>query len=218
MENQLVFMPDNINSEPFTTSTVVSQHTNTTHHAVQVMISKYENDLLEFGTLSFEMSACPHKTGSSYEKIYKLNEQQATLLISYMKNTEPVRRFKKALVKEFFAMRKEVAIRKDNREAIKSTHKNLAEAVKHIPPHNSSEHDYSRYNSLAYIVLFGCSAAKLKKQRGANKRAAAADYLTSDELEQINCIKDKICNCLEIGMEYPEIKERLVQTYNKQGG
>lgn len=215
MENQLVFMPDYINSEPYTNSLIVADYAGIKHHSVQQLIMKHESDLSEFGTVAFEMRPCPHKTGSSFEKVYRLNEQQATLLISYMKNTEPVRRFKKALVKGFFDMRKELAIRKDNREAIKSTHKSLAEAVKHIPPHNSSEHDYSRYNSLAYIVLFGCSAAKLKKQRGANTNAAAADYLTSDELGQINCIKDKICTCLELGMEYPEIKERLVQTYNK---
>lgn len=214
MENQLVFMPDYINSEPFTHSLVIADYAGTSHHSVQQLIMKHEEDLKEFGVISaFEMRKS-EKAGRP-EIVYRLNEQQATLLISYMKNTEPVRRFKKALVKGFFDMRKELAIRKDNREAIKYTHKNLAEAVKHIPPHNSSEHDYSRYNSLAYIVLFGCSAAKLKKQRGANKRAAAADYLTSDELEQINCIKDKICTCLELGMEYPEIKERLVQTYNK---
>lgn len=215
MKNQLVFMPDYINSEPFTHSLVIADYAGTGHHSVQQLITKHEKDLSEFGTVAFEMRACPHKTGSSFEKIYRLNEQQATLLISYMKNTEPVRKFKKALVKEFFAMRKELAKRRINRDMLKDTHKNLAEAVKHIPPHNSSEHDYAKYNSLAYIILFGCSAIKLKKQRKANKNADAVDYLTSDELEGLACIKDKICTCLELGMEYSEIKARLMQTYNK---
>ncbi|EHZ84787.1 phage protein [Streptococcus pneumoniae 8190-05] len=35
-------------------------------------------------------------------KIYRLNEQQATLLITYLRNTEPVRKFKMNLVKAFF--------------------------------------------------------------------------------------------------------------------
>ena len=57
---------------------------------------KYTLDLEEYSKVAFEIRPLP--SGQS-EKIYKLNEEQATLLITYMKNTEPVRRFKKALVK-----------------------------------------------------------------------------------------------------------------------
>lgn len=215
MENQLVFMPNSINSEPYTYSSIIADYAGIKHHSVQQLIMKHESDISDFGTVAFEMRACPHKTGSSFEKLYRLNEQQATLLISYMKNTDPVRRFKKALVKDFYAMKKELFNRRTNREMLKSTHKNLTEAIKLIPENERSAHDYQNYNSLAYIVLFGCSAAKLKKQRGADKKAKAIDYLTSDEYEQLKCIKDKICICIEIGMRYPEIKARLMQTYNK---
>ena len=75
MGNEIVFLPDNyINAEPF------AEHTNISHHAIKQLIVKYENDLSELGTLAFEIQACPHKTGASLEKIYHLNEQQATLL------------------------------------------------------------------------------------------------------------------------------------------
>jgi len=40
-----------------------------------------------------------------------LNEQQATLLITYLRNTEPVKEFKKNLVKAFFEMRDELSKR-----------------------------------------------------------------------------------------------------------
>lgn len=214
MENQLVFMPNSINSEPYTYSSIIADYAGIKHHSVQQLIMKHEKDLQEFGTVSaFEMRKL-EKVGRP-EIVYHLNEQQATLLISYMKNTAPVRRFKKALVKDFYAMKKELFNRRTNREMLKSTHKNLAEAIKLIPENERSAHDYQNYNSLAYIVLFGCSATKLKKQRGADKKAKAIDYLTSDEYEQLKCIKDKICICIEIGMRYPEIKNRLMQTYNK---
>jgi hypothetical protein len=37
-----------------------------------------------------------------------LNEQQATLLMTYLRNSEKVRNFKKRLVKEFYRMREEI--------------------------------------------------------------------------------------------------------------
>ena len=44
------------------------------------------------------------KTGQKIT-VYHLNEQQATLLMTYLKNTEQVRAFKKELVRQFYAMR-----------------------------------------------------------------------------------------------------------------
>ncbi|MBQ3162176.1 MAG: Rha family transcriptional regulator [Oscillospiraceae bacterium] len=212
MENELVFLPDNyINAEPYTTSLIVADCAEIKHHTIQVLISKYENDLSELGTLSFEMRACPHKTGAALEKIYHLNEQQATLLITYMKNTEPVRKFKKALVKGFFAMKEELTERRINRSMLKHTHKSLAEAVKLIPPHPHSAFDYAKYHALAYIVAFGCSPSKLKKRRNAKTEASVADYLTAAEIESVANIKDKICVCLEMDMEYAEIKDKLMK-------
>lgn len=43
--------------------------------------------------------------GGRPETIYHLNEQQATLLMTYLRNNEVVRAFKKELVRQFYAMR-----------------------------------------------------------------------------------------------------------------
>ncbi|MBQ7009203.1 MAG: Rha family transcriptional regulator [Ruminococcus sp.] len=211
MENELVFLPDNyINAEPYTTSLVVADCAEIKHHSVQQLIMKHEKDLQEFGVISaFEMRKLS-KAGRP-ETIYHLNEQQATLLITYMKNTEPVRKFKKALVKGFFAMREELTERRINRSMLKHTHKSLAEAVKLIPPHPHSAFDYAKFHALAYIVAFGCSPSKLKKRRNAKAEASVADYLTAAEIESVANIKDKICICIEMGMEYAEIKDKLMK-------
>ena len=213
MKNELVFFPNNINGEPFTYSDIIAENTNISHHAAKQLIVKYENDLSELGTVALEIQACPHKTGAAVEKIYRLNEQQATLLITYMRNTEIVRKFKKALVKEFYAIKKELTERRFNRSMLKHTHKDLADAIKLIPPHPHSSRDYSNYNNLAYIIAFGCSSSKLKKQRNVPSKADTADYLTAAELETLQDIKDKICTCIEIGMNYDEIKDRLMQMH-----
>lgn len=61
---------------------------------------------------------------------YILNEQQATLLITYLRNTKPVRAFKKELVKAFFEMRDEVAKFRLQRALEKPRRKTLMEAIK----------------------------------------------------------------------------------------
>lgn len=103
--NELVFLePNCLNKIPFTTSKIIAENGKVKHHAVTKLIQTYENDIKEFGILRFEIEEI--KGRGQPEKIYKLNEEQATLLITYMKNTLPVRKFKKALVKEFMRMKK----------------------------------------------------------------------------------------------------------------
>ena len=103
---ELVFkQKEGIKADLFTTSKVIAECTNVKHHAVQQMIIKYEKELSTMGKLAFEMR--PNESNQN-EKIYKLNEQQATLLITFMKNTPVVVEFKKELVKQFYKMREEL--------------------------------------------------------------------------------------------------------------
>ena len=94
------------NNELYTTSKIVAEKSEVKHHAVQQLISNHEPDFREFGVIAFEMRKpeCGSKGGRP-SVVYKLNEQQATLLMTYLKNTPPVRQFKKDLVRRFFAMR-----------------------------------------------------------------------------------------------------------------
>ncbi len=88
----LVFLePDKLDSEPFTTSKVVAECANIRHHTVTKLIQKHKTDFEEFGILRFKIEEI--KGRCQPEKSYQLNEQQATLLITYLKNTPPVRQF-----------------------------------------------------------------------------------------------------------------------------
>jgi len=102
---ELVFCNKAI-TEPFTTSNVIAEHAGVKHHAIQQLLTKYQNDFEEFGVFAFEMRK-PESGGKGGrpEIIYQLNEQQATLLLTYLKNTQQVRAFKKELVRQFYAMR-----------------------------------------------------------------------------------------------------------------
>ena len=93
--------------ELYTTSEVIAENAEVQHHAVQQLIMKYGKDFEEFGIIAFEMRKPPAGSkGGRPETIYRLTEEQATLLMTYLKNTERVRAFKKELVRQFYAMRK----------------------------------------------------------------------------------------------------------------
>lgn len=72
--------------------------------AVIKLVRKYQGDLEEFGNIGFEIQNTGGRAGRKTE-VATLNEQQSTLLLTYMRNSEIVRRFKKALVKAFWELR-----------------------------------------------------------------------------------------------------------------
>ena len=94
---------------PATTQNTVSELTDNNEQSVQRLIRAYEADLKEFGELEFKNELiCNSKNKINYKKVYCLNEQQATLLLTYMKNTAKVREAKKILVKAFYDMRQKL--------------------------------------------------------------------------------------------------------------
>lgn len=99
----------NYNGTLATTQDKVSVLTDNNEQSVQRLIRTYEADLKEFGKLNFQNELiCNSKNKINYRKIYYLNEQQATLLLTYMKNTPKVREAKKILVRAFYDMRQEL--------------------------------------------------------------------------------------------------------------
>ncbi|EDP5257692.1 phage regulatory protein [Campylobacter jejuni] len=73
-------------------------------NSIQRLIRNYKQDLECFGELGFELQ----KIAKTNKKIYFLNEQQATLLLTYMKNSESVRNAKKVLVFAFYQMKEKL--------------------------------------------------------------------------------------------------------------
>lgn len=103
--SELVFLRDGI---AVTTSLLVAKGVQVEHRAVLQLIRKYIPDFETFGSLIFETvkgKALPQGGFAKSTEIAILNEQQATLLVTYCKNTEVVRRFKVALVKAFYEAR-----------------------------------------------------------------------------------------------------------------
>lgn len=99
-----------VDGVPVTTSIAIAEGTKTDHASVIKLVRAYQADLEEFGMVGFEIQPkTPGVRGGSDTEYAVMNEQQATLLITYMRNSDIVRSFKKRLVKDFWDMRRPAA-------------------------------------------------------------------------------------------------------------
>ena len=210
--NDLVFLAPNTR-EPFTTSDVIAAFAGIQHHTVTRLIQQHEADFKEFGLLRFQIDAVKREgaRGTKYTKHYQLNEEQATLLMTYLKNTAQVRAFKKELVRQFYAMRTElykVQMAKASRRPVRVS---MTDAIKALPdsPHKAMK--YGQYTDLAYKLALGRTARQLRKDRGADKHAVASDYMTAEEISLVAEVENKIGVLIGIGMGYQEIKAKLTR-------
>lgn len=91
-------------NDVFTNSKIIAEGTNNQHESVVAIIRKYENDIADFGRIDFS-DLKSGKRGQP-ERIYYLNEEQATFVITLLRNSKVVVKFKKELVRQFYAMRR----------------------------------------------------------------------------------------------------------------
>ena len=199
----LVFYTDNtLKAEPYTTSEIIANNTNNSRVSVRRLIEKHIDRLKQFGKVEFEMQPLP---SGQKAKVYKLNEQQATLLITFLDNSDIVANFKTLLVKQFYEMRDELTKRNINRVIEKPVKKTLMESVKNWK--YTSKHAYSNINRLLIKGATGLSIKALKKERGDAK--AALDLLTSQEQEKYKRLEQKVIAYIEANFDYQLIKALL---------
>lgn len=203
---ELVFVKSaKLDEQPYTTSEVIAEYAGIEHHSVTRLIRDYENDLNMFGLIGFEI----HKLDGRGrpKKVYKLNEQQATLLITYLDNTEPVRNFKQQLVSQFFSMKSELMKRQTYRELEKPIRRSLTDAIKESD--HSNKWTYKQITDLICKIITGYSTKQLKERRQVPKRVTGTDIYTSEEFERYQTLEQKTIFLLEMGMDYQQIKSVL---------
>ncbi|OBK04667.1 hypothetical protein A5746_28110 [Mycolicibacterium conceptionense] len=88
-----------------TTSMRIANGTDNEHASVLLLIRKHLADFNEFGRVRFEIAPFDTAGGVQRREVALLNEEHATLLLTYMRNSVVVRDFKKRLVREFHALR-----------------------------------------------------------------------------------------------------------------
>ena len=97
-----------VGGQPVTTTPAVADGTGVDHASVIKLVRTYRTDLEEFGGVGFEIQPFETAGGTQQREIACLNEQQATLVMTYMRNSDIVREFKKRLVKAFWDMARQL--------------------------------------------------------------------------------------------------------------
>jgi|GEM_PF-1557962 len=101
-----------VDNEPRVSHRIIAEQVGVQQKNIVELIRKYKADFLEFETLPFKTEGVVNNGKGEQPKTFYLNEQQATLLMTYLRNSEKVRIFKKRLVKEFFEIREELRAKK----------------------------------------------------------------------------------------------------------
>ena len=205
--NELVFKTTALSTaEPYTTSEVIAEYSENSHHAIQRLISKNKDNLEEFGILAFEMRKLKPGRGAK-AKIYHLNEQQATFLITLLKNTPNVVAFKFELTRQFYATRKELQERHSLRLEDKSKRKTLTDTIKEWNFKDKYPQPYSILTNLLCKNATGSSCKQLKEKRGAD--ASVTELMTVEELETYQQAENKVIAMLSLNADYQQIKALL---------
>ncbi|NQD42670.1 Rha family transcriptional regulator [Glutamicibacter halophytocola] len=89
----------------YVTSLTIAEYTDNQHASIMRLIREHQDDIEIFGKVGFEIRPrLEGQHGGGDTRYAQLNEPQATLLITYLRNNEQVRTFKKELVKAFYEM------------------------------------------------------------------------------------------------------------------
>ena len=187
--------------EPYTLSSIISDNAGITHHAVKEQIRKHLLELEKFGKVAFKMT--PLESGQS-KRDYILNEQQATLLITFLRNTAPVIAFKSALVKAFFKLRNEVTEFRYQRALEKPKRKTLHDSIENWE--QAPKHAHSTVTNLLLKGTTGMNKRQLVASRGGKN---GIDSLTSQELIRYQALEDMAIALINLNMTYQEIKDMV---------
>lgn len=101
MNTQIVPINRDADGVLLVTSETIAENTDRQHESILRVIDDNRSDFEEFGEVRFEIGA---GYNGAQVRVAHLDEPQASLLLTYLRNNEKVRTFKKALVKGFFQM------------------------------------------------------------------------------------------------------------------
>ncbi|WP_412479914.1 Rha family transcriptional regulator [Azonexus sp. IMCC34839] len=104
-----------VDGEARASSEVIAYGLGQQHASVIKLVRKHQSSFEEFGSLRFEIRVKrADRRGGEPTEYAMLNEHQASLLISFMRNSPKVIEFKVALIREFFRMRDSLKLREQS--------------------------------------------------------------------------------------------------------
>ncbi|WP_429970748.1 Rha family transcriptional regulator [Fructilactobacillus sp. Tb1] len=205
MEELVKLSDKSINGVPYTTADVLADYVGLEHRSVNRLISNNIDGLEFFGVLRFEIAKVPN---GRPRKIWILNEQQSTYLITLFKNNKKIKKLKRILVHEFYVLKNQQTQRQMIHDFSKEISNQFNKAIKDNVADTKS-YDYSNFNRLVYKTAIGMGTSTLKKLRQIPSNTEITTFLTIDEFKAVNRVKAKVVTLLYQGLNYQEIKNNL---------
>lgn len=203
-------------NDAFTDSLTIAESTNNQHKSVVALIKSHRKSLEKFGRVEFSDLKSLNPKGGRPTKFCYLNEPQATLLITFLDNSERVVEFKTELVRQFYLMRKILAEKQtaewiDTRKQgilIRKDETNVIQKLVEYAKGQGSEHAnmlYMTYTKLA------------NKMVGITDRETATNAQLNDLSTMERLITKVVIDGMNEGLNYKDIyknsKERLETVY-----
>ena len=195
----------------FTNSKIIATGTENKHESIAAIIQKYWDDIKEFGEIRFSDLKSGNSKGGRPERIYYLNEEQATFTITLLRNSKIVVKFKKELVRQFYSMRRFILEKQskqwdDTRISNKENRLKETDVIKLLA--NYAKEQGSKNSDKLYMVY-----TKLAKTVVQGKR----DSISISDLNNLTLVESIILQTIRIDMSmemyykdiYKDCKQRI---------
>lgn len=212
----------------FTTSQIIAEGSGIEHRSVMRLIREHAENVNDISLTAIQITRL--KTAGRSVDIALLDEAQATFLISLMKNSKTVVKFKKKLTQEFFRMRDrlaEVISRQrdenwlDMRKDGKIIHRKKTDIIKQFTEYATNQ---GSQNAVKYYTLFARmenSALFFLEQKFKNVR----EIMLIRQLMIVSLADDVVEKAIQDGMDkkldyhdiYKLAKERTISFANTVG-
>ena len=202
----------NYKDEAFTDSRILAQGAGVEHRAVIQLITNHLDDVSEFGRVAFQMIPFETNGGIQKMKVCRLNEQQATFVISLMKNTKPVVAFKKELVKQFYKMERFIKTLVEARKEFPL----LTENIKLLHD-NPKPYHFSNECDMINRIVTGMSAKQFRQVHGIEKGKSIRPYLTDEQIQLMETLQKVDVGLLVAVSDY-EQRKRYLEWYKMKLG
>lgn len=184
-----------VGKDVFTDSMVIARGTGNQHESVVSLIKTYKDNFMSFGSMEFT-DLKSGKRGRPL-RIYRLNEPQATLLITFLDNTDIVVQFKTELVRQFYEMRTllqqlQSPVWQDIRQLTKEIRKKETAAIKSLVDYAKAagSKNAERYYTSLSILADRAAGIQPKQRDSADIEHLTRLYMVENIIDQ--CIQDGI--------------------------
>lgn len=140
------------------------------------------------------------------QPMYYITRDGFTLLVMGYTG-EKAMRFKEAYINQFNAMEKALVGKIKEREKGIAVRQALTKAIQQSNENERMHgHAYSTYTNCIYGTLFGKNANQMREELGIGNKENIRDYLTEEQLRQVQSMECLVSGLVDCGWEYNKVK------------